>query len=132
MNAAATLPRIAAIGAGRMGRGIAIAFAYAGHDVALIDIRQRTADQTLEVERESLVEIAGSLRMLSALGMFDGSHLDAIMARIRFAGCEQVTAALAEADVLFEGVPKVLEAKRTAFAAVCHHARADAIIASTT
>ena len=29
--------KIAALGAGRMGRGIAIAFAFAGHDVARID-----------------------------------------------------------------------------------------------
>ena len=29
--------KIAALGAGRMGRGIAIAFAFAGHDVALMD-----------------------------------------------------------------------------------------------
>ena len=28
---------IALIGAGRMGRGLAVVFAYAGHDVALID-----------------------------------------------------------------------------------------------
>jgi opine dehydrogenase len=33
------LPRFAAVGAGRMGRGIAIAFAYAGHRIALVDLR---------------------------------------------------------------------------------------------
>ena len=37
-----TMPRApAAVGAGRMGRGIAIAFAYAGHRIALIDSRRR-------------------------------------------------------------------------------------------
>ena len=36
-----TSPRsaIACLGAGRMGRGIAVAFAYAGHAVTMIDIK---------------------------------------------------------------------------------------------
>ena len=33
--------RIAAAGAGRMGRGLAIVFAYAGHPVSLIDLKER-------------------------------------------------------------------------------------------
>jgi 3-hydroxybutyryl-CoA dehydrogenase len=37
---------IACLGAGRMGRGLAVTFAYAGHDVAIIDFRERTADDT--------------------------------------------------------------------------------------
>ncbi|HKS63882.1 MAG TPA: 3-hydroxyacyl-CoA dehydrogenase NAD-binding domain-containing protein, partial [Xanthobacteraceae bacterium] len=30
---------IACLGAGRMGRGIAVVFAYAGHKVALVDFK---------------------------------------------------------------------------------------------
>ena len=41
----ATRPAIACLGAGRMGRGIAVAFAYAGHAVTMIDIKTRSADQ---------------------------------------------------------------------------------------
>ena len=40
----AARPRIACLGAGRMGRGIAVAFAYAGHDVTLIDVKPRSPD----------------------------------------------------------------------------------------
>ncbi len=32
---------IACLGAGRMGRGIAVAFAYAGHNVAIVDFKAR-------------------------------------------------------------------------------------------
>ena len=32
---------IACLGAGRMGRGIAVVFAYAGHRVALVDFKPR-------------------------------------------------------------------------------------------
>ena len=36
--------RIACVGAGRMGRGMAIAFAYAGMPVTLVDLKPRSAD----------------------------------------------------------------------------------------
>ncbi|MFS2054629.1 3-hydroxyacyl-CoA dehydrogenase NAD-binding domain-containing protein, partial [Variovorax sp. CT11-76] len=36
--------RFAAVGAGRMGHGIAIAFAYAGHRIALVDLRVRSEE----------------------------------------------------------------------------------------
>jgi 3-hydroxyacyl-CoA dehydrogenase len=41
-----TAPRtaIACLGAGRMGRGIAVAFAYAGHAVTMIDVKPRSTD----------------------------------------------------------------------------------------
>jgi 3-hydroxybutyryl-CoA dehydrogenase len=126
------LQRIAAVGAGRMGRGIAIAFAYAGHEVALIDIKPRAPEATAKLESESLAEIASSLHMLADLGMFDAGQLPAILARVRFVGLADAPAALAGADVVFEGVPEVLDGKRDAFAFICEHVRADAIVASTT
>jgi 3-hydroxybutyryl-CoA dehydrogenase len=129
---APALQQIAAVGAGRMGRGIAIAFAYAGHEVALIDIKPRAPEATAKLQDESLAEIASSLRMLADLGMFEAAELPAIMARVRFVGLADAPAALISADVVFEGVPEVLDGKRDAFAFICEHVRADAIVASTT
>ena len=40
----ASAPAIACLGAGRMGRGIAVAFAYAGHAVTMIDVKARSAE----------------------------------------------------------------------------------------
>ena len=37
---------IACLGAGRMGRGIAVAFAYAGHAVTMIDVKPRAAEHS--------------------------------------------------------------------------------------
>ena len=48
---------IGLIGAGRMGRGIAQAFAFAGHEAILIDIKRRPADQVDALRRECLAEI---------------------------------------------------------------------------
>jgi 3-hydroxyacyl-CoA dehydrogenase len=46
--------RIAALGAGRMGRGIAIAFAYAGHKVRLVDVKPRPTDATEALRAQAL------------------------------------------------------------------------------
>jgi len=39
-----TRERIVCLGAGRMGRGIAVVFAYAGHPVTIVDFKPRDAD----------------------------------------------------------------------------------------
>lgn len=132
MNPAPAPVVIGALGAGRMGRGIAIAFAYAGHEVHLIDIKLRSVEAASALEREARAEIDSSLASLSALGMFDDRLRPAILERIRFAARDQAPAALAEVDVLFEGVPEVMALKREAFQFAAPHLKADAILASTT
>jgi 3-hydroxybutyryl-CoA dehydrogenase len=126
------LPVIAALGAGRMGRGIAQVFAYAGHEVRLIDMKPRAAVERDRLRTEALAEIDSTLTMLSALGAFDDAERPAILERIRFAGRDEAPAALAESDVVFEGVPEIVDAKRDALAFACQHVHDDAILASTT
>ena len=128
----AALPAIAALGAGRMGRGIAHVFAYAGHRVMLVDIKPRTEEDLVRLEREALGEIAASLAALAEIGAFDAAEIPAILGRIGFAGRDAAPAALAGADYVFEGVPEVLEWKREAFAFAAPHLRRDAVLASTT
>ena len=50
----AVRPKIACLGAGRMGRGIAVAFAYAGHAVTMIDVKARPGGQFTVLEAEAL------------------------------------------------------------------------------
>lgn len=123
---------IGALGAGRMGRGIALAFAYAGHDVVLIDAKPRPAADAAALRVAAFAEIRASLAALADAGAFDARGIDAMLGRVRFAAHGEAAAALAAVDVLFEGVPEVLEAKREAFAYAAAHLRADAIVASTT
>jgi 3-hydroxybutyryl-CoA dehydrogenase len=127
-----SLPLIGALGAGRMGRGIAHAFAYGGHEVVLVDIKPRAADAARALEREALAEVDQSLAMLASLGAFDDALRPRMLSRVRFAGREEAPAALAACDILFEGVPETLEAKREAFDYASGHVRPDAIVASTT
>ena len=62
------MARYVAFGAGRMGRGIAIAFAYAGHSIALVDSRVRDAAAAERLRAEAFAEIRQSLAILADLG----------------------------------------------------------------
>lgn len=126
------LPLIGSLGAGRMGRGIAHAFAYAGHEVLLIDGKPREAQDAARLKDEALAEIRANLTALSALGALTSEEIAKIVARVRFVPFDEAPSALAKVDVLFEGVPEVLDAKRAALRFAGAHLRADTIVASTT
>ena len=123
---------IAALGAGRMGRGIAAAFAYAGHEVCLVDVKPRDRAQAEALGRDALAEIDASLAAMAQWGAFDDALRPAILRRVRFATRDAAPAALTQADVVFEGVPEVIEAKRETFDFAAAHLRPDALLASTT
>ncbi|ATA56157.1 3-hydroxybutyryl-CoA dehydrogenase [Variovorax boronicumulans] len=125
-------PRFAAVGAGRMGRGIAIAFAYAGHRIALIDLRPRTPEAWQRLRDEAQAEITASLSGLAQLGVIDASQVERIAARVDFVNAAEAPCALAAAELVFEGVPETMDAKREAFEQLNRHCRDDAILTSTT
>ena len=124
--------RIAAVGAGRMGRGMAIAFAYAGHPVALIDAKMRSTSDFVVLREAAEREMRATLTMLSGFGMLEEAEIGTMLARIQTVPLADCASSIGMADVIFEGVPEVIEAKTEAFALISSHARPDAIIASTT
>lgn len=124
--------RIAALGAGRMGRGIAHVFAYAGYQVDVLDFKARAPEAGARLRAAAVAEISGNLDLLRELGVISAEQKQGILGRVRVLSLEEAPRALAQADVVFEGVTETLEAKRDAFARACAHAREDAIIASTT
>ena len=125
-------PVIAALGAGRMGRGIAHAFAWAGHDVLLIDLKPRGKAAAAKLKKEVNAELRATLATHAELGGFDASVVVPMLARVHFVSREGSAAALARAGVVFEGVPEVMEAKREALAFAGAHMRPSALLASTT
>jgi 3-hydroxybutyryl-CoA dehydrogenase len=127
-----SMPRFAAVGAGRMGRGIAIAFAYAGHRIALVDLRQRTPGAWRQLREEARSEIRNSLDGLAELGVLHAHQVEAIAARVELVGVDEAPTALAAAELVFEGVPETLDAKRDAFEQINRHCADDAILTSTT
>jgi 3-hydroxybutyryl-CoA dehydrogenase len=128
----AALPRVAAVGAGRMGRGIAIAFAYAGHRVSLIDLRDRSEPAWQTLAAEARAEIEGSLAGLAKLGSLGAEQVQAIAQRVQLVRAADAPRALAAAGLVFEGVPETLQAKREAFEHINAHCAEDAILTSTT
>jgi 3-hydroxybutyryl-CoA dehydrogenase len=132
LTVAAPRPVIACVGAGRMGRGIAHCFAYAGHEVRLVDAKPRDAQAFAALAEAALAEIRGTLTMLADLGGFDAAAIPAIMARVSVAPQADAAAALGGARFVFEAVPETAEAKRAALALIDEVADAGAIVASTT
>jgi 3-hydroxybutyryl-CoA dehydrogenase len=114
-----------------MGRGIAVVFAYAGHPVTMVDFKPRARADFDKLAGEALGEVRRTLASLAALGLFDPGLVETIAARVSVVP-ESEAAALSSADVIFEGVPEVLELKRDALARCAAFADAASIIASTT
>ena len=123
---------IVSVGAGRMGRGMAIAFAYAGHEVVLIDAKERDTAGFEALQASALAEVETTLGMMAGFGMLASDEVAGVASRVTCVGLPDAAGPLARADVIFEGVPEVMDAKRDAFALISDHARAEAIVASTT
>ncbi len=127
-----SLPVIAVVGPGRMGRGMAHAFAYTGHAVRLVDLKPRPAGEAARVLAAARDEVARTLGVMAAAGALDAAGVARVLGRITLHDDGAADAALVDADVILEGVPEVMDLKRAAFARIGAVARRDAIVASTT
>lgn len=107
--------KIAVIGAGLMGHGIAQVFAVAGHEVTVQDPEQRALD-TLRTR------IAGNL---ADLGLPPG-------AEERVNGTHDLGEAVTDADVVIEAAPEKIELKQRLFAELVRLAPPAALLASNT
>jgi 3-hydroxybutyryl-CoA dehydrogenase len=124
--------RIACLGAGRMGRGIAVVFAYAGHEVAIVDFKPREREAFARLAQEAAGEVRQTLGMLARLGLFAEGDVERIAARISVVPEAEADAAFRAASIIFEGVPEVLDLKREALARASELAGPEPVIASTT
>jgi 3-hydroxybutyryl-CoA dehydrogenase len=123
---------IACLGAGRMGRGIAVAFAYAGHAVTMIDVKARSGDEFSKLEADALGEVGKTLASLARFGLLAEADAQTIIARVSVVPAQAMAAALAGAGLVFEGVPEVVALKREVLAAASKCVGPDIVIASTT
>src|SRR6516164_7933118 len=108
-------PRIAVIGAGLMGHGIAQVFALAGHEVNVTDTGMKNLES---LERR----IAANLR--------DLGDDESALARVR--SCVDLSEAVYGVDYVVEAVFEDLALKQKLFAEIENHVRADTILASNT
>jgi 3-hydroxybutyryl-CoA dehydrogenase len=115
-----------------MGRGIALAFAYAGYAVDIVDLKPRPAADFERLAAEAREEMASSLRMLAELEAMPQEAVPRVLGRIRIVPESAARGVLEQSEVVFEAVPETLEAKREAFARLCTLASPEATLASTT
>jgi 3-hydroxybutyryl-CoA dehydrogenase len=115
-----------------MGRGIAVAFAYAGHAVTMIDVKTRSAEQFATLQAEALGEIGKTLASLARFGLLTENDAAAVITRVSVVSAQNMASALAGAGIVFEGVPEVVDLKREVLASASKCVGPDIIIASTT
>lgn len=113
--------RIAVIGAGLMGHGIALEFAANGYQVSL-------QDQSAEQLAKADASIAEGLSRLVAAGRI--TDADAAAAPVRITLTNSLPEAVADADVVIEAVTENIDVKRAIFAELDVHAPRHAILAS--
>jgi 3-hydroxybutyryl-CoA dehydrogenase len=114
--------RLAVIGAGLMGSGIAQVAARAGWQVALRDLDDAAV-------RRGLAGIRGSLEKFAAKGTIRGEEVEATLARI--APTTELDAA-ADADLVVEAVFERLDVKHEVFRELDRICRPDAVLATNT
>lgn len=115
MTMAQEKERIAVVGAGLMGHGIAQVFAVAGHSVKVFDAH-RPALETLRSR------IAANL---SDLDLPPG-------AESLVEGCSDLAEAVSDADIVIEAAPEKLDLKRSIFSDLVKFAPRTAILSSNT
>ncbi len=115
--------KVAVIGAGTMGNGIAQVFATHGHDVVLIDVAQEGLDRGLGTIRRSLDRFVKKEKMTQ-------EETDVIFARV--SGSLDLAAGVAGADLVVEAVFENEEVKKSIFRELDAAAPAGCILATNT
>ncbi|NKE37233.1 3-hydroxybutyryl-CoA dehydrogenase [Natronococcus sp. JC468] len=116
------IKRVAVLGAGSMGHGIAEVAALGGYDVTLRDIEA-------ELVQDGYENIEWSVEKLAEKGQIDESA-ETVLERIDTT--TELAEAVSDADLVIEAVPEQLEIKEDTFSSVDKHAPDHAILASNT
>ena len=124
--------KIVVVGIGRMGKGIALAFAYAGYSVVLVDSEERSADEFDELRQQAQSELAGELQFLNGINIISEKQSSSIHKRIRIVNKFDAQKALNQAGFVFEAVLEVMEIKQSVYSWLNDHVAVNAIISSTT
>ena len=116
------IERIAVLGAGQMGNGIAQVAACAGYDVVMIDIKQDYVDKGLAAIEHSLNRVVSKGRMTQ-------DEADAALEKVSISTSKS---AASDADLVVEAIPEIPELKFSTFAELDGICKPSAILASNT
>jgi 3-hydroxybutyryl-CoA dehydrogenase len=118
-----SIDRIAVIGGGTMGNGIAHVAAQHGKSVRLLDVSQEVLDAAVET-------IGKNLDRQVAKGILDEQARLDVLARVETS--TDVSSGVADVDLVVEAVPERAELKYQVFGTLDEATRPDAILASNT
>lgn len=118
------LKRVAVIGAGDMGHGIAQMALMTGYDVSICDIKQEFVDR-------GIARIYASLDKLTSKGKFDAAKADEIK-NGKIKGFTSIEEAVKGADFIIEVVPEIMDIKLATLAAIDAAKEEHAVIATNT
>jgi enoyl-CoA hydratase/3-hydroxyacyl-CoA dehydrogenase len=117
------IKKVAVMGAGDMGHGIAEVALLAGYKVAMRDIEQRFVDKGLARIKESLEKLAEKQKVTE-------ENKKAMLANIGI--FVDIGEAVKDADFIIEAVPEIMNLKKEVFQALDELAPKHAILASNT
>ncbi len=117
------IKKIAVMGAGDMGHGIAEVALLSGYKVALRDIEQRFVDKGLARIKESLEKLVEKQRVTE-------ENKKAMLASIET--FVDIDKAVKDADFIIEAVPEIINLKKEVFQALDKSAPQHAVLASNT
>ncbi len=121
--------RITVIGPGRMGLGIALAFALKGFKVTLFDGKERTAEDYEKVFGNAKGEIRANVRLLKRIGYLAASSRT-ILSRISFS--HEFNRETFNVPFIFEAIPEKPGMKIELFKKIFPYFPAGSILASAT
>ena len=124
--------RIAVIGAGRMGRGIAQSYALAGAEVLLVDLKERGIEDFEALTLGVLADISADLEFAVEAGYLDANQIGAILSRIVTVPGDSSAVDESHISIAYEALPETLELKRQAFDWVNERLSKQVVVASTT
>ncbi|BDR92467.1 3-hydroxyacyl-CoA dehydrogenase/enoyl-CoA hydratase family protein [Vulcanisaeta souniana] len=115
--------KVAVIGSGTMGHGIAEVTALAGYEVVMVDVAQDLLNKALE-------RIKWSLDKLAERGTISKEKVSEVMGRIKTS--LSVTEAVKDIDLMIEAVPENIDLKKKIFSEADANAPSHAILATNT
>ncbi len=116
--------KIAVIGAGAMGNGIAQVFAVAGYSVCLTDIKQEFLDK-------AMIKIMKSLDRMISKGKLSGETKERVLSR-QIKTSLDIAEAVKGAEIVIEVVPEIMDLKKQVFKNLSGLAGPEVIFATNT
>ncbi len=117
-----SIKKMAVLGAGQMGNGITQVAACAGIEVVMIDIQQDFVDRGVATIEKSLAKLVSKERMTQEASDAARSRISTAIDR----------SACADADLVVEAVPEILDLKLSIFSELDGICKPDCILATNT